>query len=314
MATGSTRVVLAALAGNGGIALAKFIAASISGSAAMLTEAIHSLVDTSDQILLLVGQGRARKPADESHPLGYGMEAYFWSFIVALMVFLLGGLLSIYQGVMHLLHPEPIASPWLTLVVLGVSAFFEGVSFGVGYREYKRVVRGRPVGLWAFIQGSKDPSVISVLLEDSAALIGIGLAVAGIAGSAFLGLAWTDGAASIAIGLLLCWVAFVLANETRSLIAGEAVAPIVMERLKETLAGVGCINDFTEITTLHLGPNAILVALTVTFRRNSKPETLDAAIVNITQALRAADERVAHVYVRPSPHEASGAPSEPAPA
>src|SRR5262249_24429574 len=150
-----------------------------------------------------------------------------------------------------------------SLSVLAVSAVFEGASFGVGYREYKRVVRGRPIDLWGFIRGSKDPSVISVLLEDSAALIGIGLAVTGIAASAFLNISWADGVASIAIGLLLCCVAFVLANETRSLIAGEAVAPIVMERMRETLAGVGCINDFEEITTLHLGPNAILVALTV---------------------------------------------------
>jgi cation diffusion facilitator family transporter len=300
MAAGTTRVVLAALAGNGGIALAKFIAAAISGSTAMFTEAVHSLVDTSDQLLLLIGQARARKPADETHPLGYGMEAYFWSFVVALMVFLLGGALSIYQGVTHLLAPQPVVSPWVSLLVLAISLVFEGASFLVGYREYRRVVRGRAIPLWAFIRASKDPSLISVLLEDSAALIGIGLAAIGVVASAFLHIAWADGAASIAIGLLLCGVAFVLANETRSLIAGEAVAPIVMERLRETLAGVGCINDFEEIATLHLGPNAILVALTVVFRPDASTDTLNTAIGNITQALRAADERVAFVYVRPS--------------
>src|SRR5262245_4724391 len=223
MVSGSTRVVLAALAGNGGIAAAKFIAAGLSGSTAMLTEAIHSLVDTGDQTLLLIGQTRGRRPADETHPLGYGMEAYFWSFIVALMVFLLGGVLSILQGVVHLLLPEPIEAPWISLSVLAISAVFEGASFGVGYREYKRVVRGRPIDLWRFIQASKDPSVISVLLEDSAALIGLGVAAIGVSASSFLNIAWADGVASIVIGILLCCVAFVLANETRSLIAGEAV-------------------------------------------------------------------------------------------
>jgi len=300
MASGSTRVVLAALAGNGAIAAAKFTAAALSGSTAMLTEAIHSLVDTGDQLLLLIGQARGRRRPDASHPLGYGMETYFWSFIVALMVFVLGGLLSVYEGVRHILSPAPLASPWISLGVLAISAAFEGMSFRVGYREYRKVVRGQPVRLWAFIKGSKDPGLVSVLLEDSAALIGIALAAAGVIAAAFLHLAWADGAASVAIGLLLTCVAFVLANETRSLIAGEAVAPNVMRRLKETLGGISCITEVEEIATLHLGPGAILVALTLAFRPRSTNASLDAAIAEITQCLRAADGRVAYVYVRPS--------------
>jgi cation diffusion facilitator family transporter len=300
MAQGSTRVVLTALAGNGAIALAKFIAAGLSGSTAMLTEAIHSLVDTGDQILLLVGQSRGRRGADDSHPLGYGMETYFWSFIVALMVFVLGGVLSIYQGVLHILRPEPVISPWISLGVLAVSAVFEGTSFRVGYREYKRVVRGNPIRLWAFIKGSKDPGLVSVLLEDSAALIGIVLAAMGVVGASFLHLAWADGAASVAIGLLLTGVAFVLANETRSLIAGESVAPIVMERLKETLDRIDCITRLDEIATLHLGPGAILVALTLAFRPKATGASINAAIREITQCLQATDGRIAYVYVRPA--------------
>ncbi|HXA40988.1 MAG TPA: cation diffusion facilitator family transporter [Phenylobacterium sp.] len=300
MAQGSARVVLTALAGNGAIALAKFVAAAISGSTAMLTEAIHSLVDTGDQLLLLVGQARGRRPPDETHPLGYGMEAYFWSFIVALMVFVLGGLLSVYEGVRHILHPEPVVSPWISLGVLAVSAVFEGLSFRVGYREYKRVVRGAPIRLWAFIRNSKDAGMVSVLLEDSAALVGIVLAAAGVIASGFFHIAWADGAASVAIGLLLACVAFVLANETRSLIAGESVAPIVMERLKETLDAINCITRLDEIATLHLGPGAILVALTLTFRPKATSTSIDAAILEITQCLQATDGRVAYVYVRPS--------------
>jgi cation diffusion facilitator family transporter len=299
-------VVLAALAGNGGVAVAKFVAAGISGSTAMLTEAIHSLVDTGDQILLLIGQTRGRKPADASHPLGYGMEAYFWSFVVSLLVFFLGGMLSIYEGVRHVISPAPIVSPWISLGVLVVAVVFEGMSFRIGYKEYKRAIRGRSIRLWDFIRGSKDPGLVSVLLEDSAALVGIGLAASGVIASGLFGIAWADGAASVAIGFLLAFVACVLANETRSLIAGEAVAPLVMERLRETLTGLGCINDFEEIATLHLGPDVILVALTVVFRRDASTETLNAEIAEITRALRSADERVAYVYVRPSDQGPAG--------
>jgi cation diffusion facilitator family transporter len=299
MAEGSNRAVLAALAGNGAVALAKFAAAGVSGSTAMLTEAIHSLVDTLDEILLLIGQKRGARASDATHPLGYGMEAYFWSFIVALLVFLLGGVLSIYEGVRHILHPQPVISPWLSLGVLAAAAVFEGISFLVGYREYRRVVRGRPIRFWAFIKGSKDASLVSVLLEDAAALIGVGLAAVGVIGSTFLHIPWADGAASVAIGLLLACVALVLANETRSLIAGEAVAPIVMERLEETLARVDCITELKEIATLHLGPGAILVALTLAFRPKSTTEMLDKAVFEITQCLQATDGRIAYVYVRP---------------
>ena len=159
MVRSSRRVVLAALAGNGAVALAKFAAAAISGSTAMLTEAIHSLVDTADQALLLVGHTRGAKLADATHPLGYGMEVYFWSFIVALMVFLVGGVLSMYEGVRQILNPVPVISPWIALTVLAVAAAFEGTSFRIAYREYRRVVRGRPTRLWAFIKASKDPAV-----------------------------------------------------------------------------------------------------------------------------------------------------------
>lgn len=300
MAQGSTRVVLAALAGNGAIALAKFAAAWLSGSTAMLTEAVHSLVDTGDQFLLLAGQARGRKPPDESHPLGYGMETYFWSFIVALMVFVLGGVFSIWQGVRHILHPEPVVSPWISLGVLAVAAVFEGASFRVGYREFRSVVRGRPVGFWTFIKASKDPSLVSVLLEDSAALIGIGVAALGVVAATWLHIPWADGAASVAIGLLLAGVAFVLGNETRSLIAGEAVAEPVLAQLKATLDAIDCITELQQIATLHLGPSEILVALTLSFRPQSTTESLNAAIRELTDCLKAADGRVAYVYVRPA--------------
>jgi cation diffusion facilitator family transporter len=299
MADGSARVVLIAMGGNLAIAVAKFAAFSLSGSSAMLTEAIHSLIDTADQILLLIGQRRGRLARDRDHPMGHGMETYFWSFIVALMVFLLGGMFGLYQGVRHLLAPEPVTAPWVSLGVLAVSAVFEGSSFVNAFREFRRVVQGRDVRLWGFIRGSKDPGLYATLLEDSAALIGIGLAAAGVIASAFLHIPWADGAASIAISLLLVAVSAVLANETRSLIAGEAVAPAVMEQLKAVLIADGRILEVDEIATLHLGPQAILVALTLRFQPQMPVAALGDAIREITRALQAADGRIAYVYVRP---------------
>lgn len=155
----TTHVILTALAGNGSIAISKFIAAGVSGSTAMLAEAIHSLVDTGDQVLLLIGQKRSERPADPSHPLGYGMEVYFWSFVVAVMVFLLGGVLSIYEGVSHLLHPTQIVFPWLSLFVLRIAAAFEGISFKVGYDAYKAVVRGRRTDLLPKLEACYDPTI-----------------------------------------------------------------------------------------------------------------------------------------------------------
>lgn len=298
MPSSSTRVVLAALAGNLGVAVAKFVAAALSGSSAMLTEAIHSLIDTGNQGLLLVGEARGRKAADDSHPLGYGMEAYFWSFIVALMIFLLGGVISLYQGMQHLAHPRPIEAPWISLGVLALAALLEGGSLLVGVRAYRRAVHGRPVGIWRFIRLSKDPSVFSVLLEDSAALIGILLASVGIVASRFLGLGWADGAASMAIGVLLVVIALVLANETRSLIAGEAVSPPVQARLRAVLEREPRVQALIDITTLQLGPGSILVAPTLAFRPDASALDVGRAIDDLTAAMREADGRVARVFVR----------------
>jgi len=204
----------------------------------MLTEAIHSLVDSIDQVLLVIATARGRKPRDRSHPLGYGMETYFWSFIVAIMVMLAGGVVSIYEGVHRFGVPGPMLSPGLSRGVLGVAAVFEGSSFAVGYREYKRIVRGRNTPLWTFIRRSKDPGLYATLLEDLSALIGIGLAALAVIASSVFGARWADGAASIAIGALLLTVSIVFANDTRSLLACEAVAPAVLASLERALPAI----------------------------------------------------------------------------
>jgi cation diffusion facilitator family transporter len=305
MADGSTKVVLAALAGNTAIAAAKFGAFAVSGSSAMLTEAIHSLVDTADQVLLLVGEKRSRLKPDAAHPLGHGGEAYFWSFIVALMVFLVGGALSISAGVRHLRHPAELGSPGLSYGVLVLAAVFDGLSFLVGYREYRRMVRGREAGgrvsLFRFIRISKDPNLFATLLEDTAGIAGVLLAAAGVFGATTLGLRWADGAASIAIGLLLIGVAFIMANETRSLIAGEGVAPSVLQDLKRVLEADDRIARVEDVSTRHLGPKEIMVALTLSLRPGMTTAAIERAVREITAGLKQAEPRIACVYVRPRP-------------
>ena len=299
---GARKVVLVALAGNLAIALTKFVAWLFTGSTAMLTEGIHSIVDTADQLLLLAGQSRAAKGATENHPFGYGMETYFWTFIVALMIFLAGGLAAIWQGVERLVQPEPVTRPLVNLVVLAVSAAFEGLSFRTAYREFRNTVRGRDVRLFTFLRASKDPNVFATLLEDGAALIGLALAALGVTGAAVLGWSWADGAASILIGLLLVAVALFLANETRSLIAGEAAAPPIVERLDEALRGLRRLGEPAQVRTLHLGPRTILVAVCWRFPGDPPLHQLKAAFGEIQAAIRATDPRICDVlFETPGP-------------
>lgn len=296
--TGSRRVVLAALAGNLAIAVAKFVAFGFTRSTAMLTEGIHSLVDTADQTLLLVGQRRAARPASASHPFGYGMETYFWSFIVALMLFLAGGAVAIWEGTEKLLYPAPVALPLVSYAVLGFSVVCEGLSFRTAYREYRATVRGRKVRLLRFLRQSKDPNIFATLLEDGAALVGLAIALLGVTGSA-LGFERADGAASIAIGLLLVSVAVFMANETRSLIAGEAVAPHIEQEVRAALEGAVELGTLTDLKTLHLGPHAILVSIGWQFPETMTRGELRPAFASLEVLARAADPRVAHVVFTP---------------
>jgi cation diffusion facilitator family transporter len=302
MADESTTVVYAALTGNILVALAKFGAAFLSGSSAMLTEAIHSTADTANQLLLLVGNKRSRRHKDKSHAFGYGMEVYFWTFVVAVIVFLAGGVTSIWQGAQRLASPEPLRSPVISLGVLALSAVFEGSSFAVGYRAYKRRVRGRnvlgrPVGMWRFIKLSKDPNLYESLLEDSAALMGIGLAAAGVVASAFFGALWADGAASIMIGMLLVACSWVIAEATRSLMAGETVAPPLLEDIQQVLQRYADRLTVSEVKTLHLGPQQVLVALTIELVSKTLAKA-EHDLTHITANIQSLDKRITYVYFR----------------
>jgi cation diffusion facilitator family transporter len=298
---GARKVVLAALAGNLAIAVTKFGAYAFTGSTAMLTEGIHSLVDTGDQLLLLVGQSRAARPPSESHPFGFGMETYFWSFIVALMIFLVGGLVAVLEGSEKLLHPEPLTRPGVNFGVLAISAACEGLSFRTAYREYRRAVRGRDVRLFSYLKVSKDPNVFATLLEDGAALAGLAVAALGVAGSSLLGWAWADGAASILIGLLLIAVALFLANETRSLIAGEAAAPGIVEAVQAALARASELGEPLRVRTLHLGPQSILVSICWRFAGEPAFADFERTLAEIRACVRAADERISDVLFEFTP-------------
>jgi cation diffusion facilitator family transporter len=260
MAEGSSKtVVYAALAGNLAIAIVKFGAFWWSGSSAMLTEAIHSLVDTGNQGLLLFGMNRANRPPDESHPFGHGMELYFWSFVVALMIFLAGGAFSIYEGAQKFLDPEPIEDAWVALAVLGASALFEGASFWVALREFN--ARRRDVPLLRAIRLSKDPSGFSVLLEDSAALVGLAVAAVGVAATTYLGIPQGDAIASMVIGVLLIGAAIVLARETRSLLTGESASPRVLATVRRVLEADPRVRAVHALQSIQLGPTKVLFAI-----------------------------------------------------
>ena len=301
MSEDSKGVVYAALTGNVLVAASKFVAATFSGSSAMLTEAIHSSADCVNQLLLLFGTHRSKKNADRSHPFGYDGEVYFWAFMVAVMVLFAGGAVSIYQGIQELKHPHPIDSFVLSLAVLGVSTIFEGGSLIAGYRASRRIIArhpgdGKRVSMWRFIKLSKDPNMYESLLEDSAALIGIAIAALGILGSVVLKVLWLDAAASISIGLLLIANSYVIANATRSLIAGEAVTPALQAEIEDALKRAGYEGRCSYLTSLHLGPNTIIIALSVL--QHEQPvhaavaEQLDAMAITVRQI----DERIRHVF------------------
>jgi cation diffusion facilitator family transporter len=299
MADRSTKVVYAALAGNVLVALSKFVAAALSGSSAMLTEGIHSSADTLNQVLLLIGTQRSRAKPDATHAFGYGMEVYFWAFVVAVMVLFVGAAASLYEGVTELRAVRAISAPGVSLGVLALSALFEGASFTVGYREYKRIVRGRKVdgehvGLWRFIAISKDPNLYESLLEDMAALIGIAIAATGVVASAYFGVLWADGAASVAIGFLLIMDAAVIASATRSLIAGEAAAPPILAQIEELRTDTTSLH-IPEVRTLQLGPRCIMVAVTVRITPDQPVTAVGRQIDEFRQRIKALDRRITDV-------------------
>ncbi|MBD3846163.1 cation transporter [Bosea sp. SSUT16] len=294
---GSKTVIYSALAGNLLIALTKFIAAVWTGSSAILSEGIHSLVDTGNGVLLLYGLNRAARPPDLTHPFGHGRELYFWSFIVALLVFAVGAGVSFYEGVAHIIEPHPATNLTVSYVVLGLSVLFEGYSWRVALKEF-RTAKGE-LSYFAAVRQSKDPSVFTVLFEDTAALLGLVVAFLGITAAAYFDRPELDGVASILIGVILAATAIFLARESKALLMGEAALPHVQKEIMAAVSGDPDIERVNGMTTVHLGPDQIVVALSLEFKDDRSTADIEDCVERIEAKLRERRSDIASVFVKP---------------
>ena len=291
------RAVLAALAANLGIAIVKFIAFLVSGSASLLAESVHSVADTGNQVLLLIGRGRSDRPPSEEHPFGFGRERYFYGFVVAVMLFTVGAAFSIYEGVHKILNPEPIHDSLIAFIVLAVSAVLEGFSLRTAIHEANEVRGRRSWG--SFIRRTKSPELPVVLLEDTAALIGLGLAFAGVGLAVLTHDGRWDGAGSLAIGLLLGVAAAILAIETKSLLIGESASTDVQRRIVAALEDGPEIAQVIHMRTVHIGPDSVLVAAKVAVRESDSAAQISAGIDTAERRVRTAVPIAKTIYLEP---------------
>ena len=290
-------VLYGALAANLGIAVAKFAAAAISGSSSMLTEGVHSLVDSGNQLLLLYGQHRARRPADRAYPFGYGRELYFWAFVVAILIFAVGAGVSIYEGWAHIAVPEPLRDPTINYVVLAIAFALEGTSWVIAIREFN--ARRGTASWWQSVRRSKDPAGFIVLFEDSAALIGLVFAAIGVWASHQYQEPRLDGVASIAIGIVLAVVAVMLAREAKGLLIGESATPAIIEQLYKAIDRRPQITSVNHIRTIHTAPDAVFVAISADFEDSLTMGEGERLIEEIEAELKAAIPELTSIYIRP---------------
>lgn len=290
-------VLYGALFANLGIAAAKFVAAAISGSSSMLSEGVHSVVDSGNQILLLYGQSRAKRPADAFHPFGYGRELYFWTFVVAILIFAVGAGVSIYEGWSHFVRPAPLRNPTINYIVLAIAFALEGSSWGIAVRAFNANRGG--ANWWSAIQRSKDPANFVVLFEDSAALLGLLIAAIGIWISHATGDARFDGIASIAIGGVLAAVAIVLAREAKGLLIGESADPALIETIWKIVERREEITAVNHVRTIHTAPDSIFVAISADFDDSLTMGEGETLIKSIENALKNASPKLSSIYIRP---------------
>lgn len=290
-------VLYGALFANLGISVAKFVAAGISGSSSMLTEGVHSLVDSGNQVLLLYGQSRAKRPPDAFHPFGYGRELYFWAFVVAILIFAIGAGVSVYEGWSHIEHPEPLRDPTINYVVLGFAFLLEGTSWAIAAREFNAGRGGQ--GWWKAVKRSKDPAGFIVLFEDSAALLGLIIAAVGVWASHHYGAPRIDGMASVAIGGVLAAVAVLLAREAKGLLIGESADPDLVAAIWHLLERRPEITAVNHVRTIHTAPDAVFVAVSADFDDALPMGKAETLIEEIEAELKAAEPRISSIYIRP---------------
>lgn len=298
MAGQSSKVVVAALAANLAIATVKFIAASATGSSAMLAEGIHSVVDSGDSVLLLVGMHLAARPPDERHPFGHGRDVFFWSLIVAMLIFGVGGGVTAYEGILRLRAPEPLRQAAWSYVVLAAAALFEGISLVIGLRAFRDYRRRRLPGrsLVQAVHMAKDPTVFTVVLEDSAALMGLAVAFAGLFLAERLGDPRLDGVASILIGLVLATVAVVLGSECRDLLVGERALPYVVSGARELARAHPGVSQVRDVNTMQIGPDDVLLTMSIRFREGQGDGALVRAARELDRAIRERFPEVKRVF------------------
>ena len=294
-------VLYGALAANVGIGIAKFVAAAITGSSSMLSEGFHSCVDSLNQILLLYGQHRAKRPADKEHPFGYGRELYFWAFVVALLIFTVGAGVSFYEGWHHIGHPEPLRDPLVNYIVLAISLALEGSSWMLALREFRHARGG--LGWWQSIRQSKDPAGFIVLFEDSAAIAGLLIAGLGVWASHALNRPDLDGWASIAIGCVLALVAIFLARESKGLLIGERAEPGVVAEVYKLVDGHPAIASVNHVRTIHTAPESVFVAISADFHDQVTMGEGEQLIEEIERKLKAALPMLSSIYIRPEKRE-----------
>lgn len=290
-------VLYGALFANLGVGIAKFVAAAITGSSSMLSEGVHSVVDSGNQLLLLYGQHRAKRPPDALHPFGYGRELYFWAFVVAILIFAVGAGVSIYEGWIHINDPEELRDPTINYIVLAVAFLLEGTSWIIAVRAFD-AGRGR-TGWWQAIRRSKDPAGFIVLFEDSAALLGLVIAAAGIWTSHRLGDPRIDGIASIAIGLILAAVAMLLAREAKDLLIGESADPELIDTIWDVLEQRPEITAINHVRTIHSAPESVFVAISADFDDAVSMGLAEALVEETEAALRKASPKISSIYMRP---------------
>jgi len=305
----STKVIYAAIAANIAIAATKFTAAAFTGSSAMISEGVHSLVDTGNGGLMLLGVRQSRKPADERHPFGYGKELYFWTLIVAIVIFAVGGGISAYEGLLHVLRPRPLEDALLNYIVLGVAFVFEGYSFGVAFKAFQ-LEKGEQ-SIWESIDTSKDPTTYTVLFEDSAALLGLIVAFVGVFLAHQFNNPYFDGAASIFIGVILAIVAVLLAYESKGLLVGEAVDPETLKNIRRIAESDPRVEKVKSALTMHFGPHTILLAMDLQFRKNLSAAEVENSIDILEDKIRKQHEDVKHIFIEsesisPRPQARSG--------
>jgi cation diffusion facilitator family transporter len=291
----SNKTIYAAMGANLAIAITKFIAASITGSSAMISEGIHSVVDTGDQLVLLLGLHRSQKPADDSHPFGYGQELYFWTFIVAILIFAIGGGMSIYEGITHLINPSPLEDPIWNYIVLSIAIILEGFSWTVALKEFLPT-KGKQ-NFWQAIKNSKDPTVFTILFEDTAAILGLVVALIGIFLGDLFNNVYFDGIASIIIGIILSIVAVLLARESKGLLVGESANPQTIANIRSLSKTEPGVQEVIRVLTMQLAPQEVLLNLEIQFSKNLTGEEIALTVERLEIKIRQKHPEIKQIFI-----------------